>query len=147
MNGWREVAARALAVEAGPEEAPSLSDLPVAVLQGLDALGKLPPPRKLHDPAAWGVVVADALHLQESGWAERAVQMGWHPLELFGIGRRNSNDFAGLAAWLQRRRLILLSEQSATVADGEWRRVFNRARDFSDLHAQGAIVWLWEFGR
>jgi hypothetical protein len=146
VDSWREVAARVVAEEGGaPIHSEPEPCLPRAIVDGLAALAAMSPPRRLKGAEAWLDAKADAARLAAGGWAANALALGWHPLELFGVGAKGSGDFEGLAVWLTRRRPILLDERRAVALGSGRHFVFSR-RTF-DLSAAGGVVFLWEFGR
>ncbi len=149
MSSWRDVAALALAREAagGPPAHATVNGVPVWLDNDVRRLRGLPPPR-LTDPRAWSPVVADALRLLNDGWTAKALALGWHPLELYGIGRRDSAEFHGVAIWLRTRRLIMLDETIAVVADAGGRAYFTRGKHFREGGGDDpALCYLWQFGR
>ena len=116
--------------------------LPLHIEQGLHALRTLGAPKRLAQGSAWSEVVADAERLARDGWARKALALGWHPLELFGCGRRNSGEFESLAVWLAGGKVALIDGVSAIAMDGRTHRVFNRRRiDVAE------VVFLWDLGR
>jgi hypothetical protein len=112
------------------------ASLPPAIRMGLNSLRLNRPPR-ITNPEVWSVIVADAAGIASEGWARMALALGWHPLDLFGCSA--DGDFEGLAVWLAGRRLVLIDEQSAIVAEGGRRSVFNRREHDGAVH-------LWELG-
>lgn len=139
MGKWSERAASLTEQPPAPASAhePALDrqPLPAAVRAGLNRLRLANPPR-LRRSEVWQVVVADALRLAMDGWAERALSLGWQPIELFGI----SSSFEGLAAWLDGRAILLLDDARVIVRRGDERHQYHRTS------ADGA-VWLWDWGR
>jgi len=151
MGRWAERAAE-LAAEASIRRGDDASDqangangtngmgaLPLSVSQGLMRLRTMRPPRRLLTPANWAGVVADAEALVVEGWAGQALRLGWQPIELFGV----SDDFDGLAVWLNARKMVLLDERMAIAIDigGRSRFYFNRRAP------DRATVMLWEWAR
>lgn len=111
--------------------------LPEELTLGLKRLRLMPAPRTT-TPSAWLEIVADAARIADEGWAARATELGWSPVDLFGCSR--DGEYEGLAVWLRSRRIVLIDENSAIAIAGDRRRaVFNR-RDH-----EGAIL-LWELG-
>jgi hypothetical protein len=79
------------------------------------------------------------VRLDSDGWAEKAITLGWHSLELFGASPAAGGNphLDGLAVWLRSRRLLLINERSAIAAEGMQRSVFSR---FNPIPAR----YLWE---
>lgn len=145
MASWRELAAEILSEETPLERAPrlqSVSSLSPDILQGLARLSERTPPPLRH-PEAWAEVIRDALSLRDCGWAEQALALGWHPLELFGCSRDGGGVFEGLAVWLAGRRLVLLDQTSAIARADDTYAVFNRRPPAA---AGEPPVFLWNFG-
>ena len=161
MGKWSEMAARlereaednrddrdktpALMPRSGPNvsivpNVPSL--LAACINDGIAQLQSMPAPR-ITRLEVWPMIVADAKRLVDDGWAQQALALGWHELELFGVGAKSSAEFEGLAVWLAGRRLILIDERSAIAADGNGRAYFSRLPDFDPSRA----VYLWDYGR
>lgn len=115
--------------------------LPANLVAGLRLLRDQPPP-KLTQPEVWPGIVWDAITLAAGGWIERAVKLGWHPLELLGCSPAPEGDerLLGLAGRLEGRRMRAITSAGATFDDGEVRRTLMR-RSW-----EGAI-YLWEYGR
>jgi hypothetical protein len=126
----------------GTNDANGTAPLPADVLTGLRRLRTMAAPR-ITRLEVWPQIVADAQQLVDDGWAQQALALGWHELELFGVGAKSSADFEGLAVWLAGRRLILIDDRSAIAADGDGRSYFNRPPNFDPSGA----AYLWEFGR
>jgi len=97
------------------------------------------PPRRLINPDNWAGVVADAETLLMHGWAGQALRFGWNPLEIFGV----SDDYDGLAVWLNGHHLVLLDDRGAIALDhpGGRNRYWFHRRD-----PAGAVM-LWEWAR
>lgn len=115
------------------------TSLPDDLVAGVRRLKVMRPPRLLK-PDAWPIAVADADLLLASGWAAKAIALGWTPLDLFGVVPDPHGDPAGdgLAVWLGGRRLIALCGTYAVVDDvGGGRSYFNRKQ-------AGGAVLLWE---
>ncbi|WP_010162585.1 hypothetical protein [Sphingomonas sp. PAMC 26617] len=154
MAGWREVAAKALAAQAG-EAGTDTSPAPVIDRYGLDAdlyrnlsrLSSLPPPAKIEKADNWREVVQDAQRLARDGWAASALALGWTVGDLFGVGARDSWDFEGLAVWLAGRSVTLLDERLCVAGDGINRGVFVRNGPQHGVQPSVVPVMLWEFGR
>lgn len=151
MDSWRDVAARALADErmtdpVVPQHAEQLLDAGQSDWRaGLGRLRDMRPPKRLRSAEHWNEVVRDALRLDADGWVERAIDLGWLPIEMFGIGSKSSEDYEGLAIWLAGRRIILIDGRSAIVATDTGHAIFSR-RQNPDASAVGAVL-LWDFGR
>ena len=104
----------------------------------------LPPPRKLSNPAVWPEIVADAERLIRSGWAERALALGWSDHDLFGISPTSTDEFESLAVWLAGRTVVAKTEwQARTSCDG----IFYRDAFMRPNSPKGVVVFLWQFGR
>lgn len=110
--------------------------LPDDLRAGLNKLRVMIAP-PITKPEVWPVIVEDAVGIASGGWARMALALGWNPLDLFGCSP--DGDFEGLAVWLAGRRLVLVDERSAIVAEGDRRSVFNRRG------TEGAM-FLWDLG-
>lgn len=90
----------------------------------------------------WDRAVHNSMRLFDTGWAEKALALGWSPLELFGCVPDPDGDPAGdgLAVWLQGRPILAICETYAAVEDLGGRSYYNRRQ------ADGA-VFIWNIGR
>ena len=59
----------------------------------------------------------DAMTIARDRWAAKAMALGWTAGELFGIGTRDDWDLQGLPVWLDGRRVVMLDDKRAIVAD------------------------------
>lgn len=149
--GWRDVAASVMAE--GDKPAANLQaenfGLPDGLANALWRLERMPPPSRLVQHMNWRGVVADAMTLARDRWAAKALALGWNAGDLFGIGPRDDWDFQGLALWLDGRRVVLLDDQRAIVADasGGLRSAFDRGGMRHGTHPTITPVMLWDFGR
>jgi hypothetical protein len=150
MGKWLELAEQLEAHDNSDDSANSppivtnvanVSGLPSSLIEGLERLRTMPAPR-VRNTSAWRLAVADALALARDGWAERALSLGWGVSELFGAVAAVDGcaDDDGLAAWLQGRKLSVMSGTFALVEVDGLRSYFNR-------HDRGGTRLLWEFGR
>ncbi len=115
-----------------------------AIEAGLIKLrGRRPP--KLTRPNMWAGVVLDAVQIHSQGWAEKALGLGWSILDLYGIGK-DSHDFAGLAVWLEGRKMLMLDADRAVASDHNGRHHFNRGTFGHGSDASALPVPIWEFG-
>lgn len=150
MGSWRDVAA---AVTRRHEQSDALPapvesfDLPADLAASLRTLELMPAPRRVEQPENWREIVRDALAIARSGWAAKAIALGWSATDLFGIGPRDDWEFSGLAVWLRGRAIVVLDGQCAIVADGDRRAAFNRGGMGHGTHPTITPVMLWEFGR
>jgi hypothetical protein len=96
---------------------------------------------RVRNTQAWRQAVSDALSLANEGWASRALALGWSPLDLFGAvsDPKGCPHDDGLAAWLDGRKLSMLSATFALVEADGCKSYFNR-------HDRGGARLLWEFG-
>lgn len=154
MPSWREVAASLLDPQgAGSQPAPAppqprrYSDLPPEIAEGLERLRRVPTGRFRGDAAVWARVVDDAHALALDGWAGKALALGWNAYDVFGIGKRDSLDFAGLAVWLDGRTVVVLNADRAMVRDRGGMACFERGGWGHGRDASAPPVLLWEFGR
>lgn len=92
--------------------------------------------------SAWATAVRDAKRLADDGWAAKALALGWTALDLFGAvtDRDGDPEADGLAVKLAGRKVLAISENFATVQDGENGRAY--------LHRRGSEGGrlLWELG-
>jgi hypothetical protein len=153
MN-WRELAAAALSEQADAQQAPALPEAELIRLGLTEDLARkllwmetasVPPCIGRRD--AWRLAVDDALSLARSGWAGKAIGLGWANYDLFGVGAKTEDDFAGLAVWLKGRRLVLLDERGAIARQGDSRFYFNRGGFGHGRNERIGPVMLWDFGR
>ncbi len=154
MPSWREVAASLLDPHgAGHAPAPTppqprrYSDLPPDIAAGLGRLQRTPTARFRGDTQRWAQVVDDAHALALDGWAAKALALGWSGHDVFGIGRRDANDFAGLAVWLDGRTVAVLDEQRAMARTAGGWACFERGGWGHGRDAGADPVLLWQFGR
>ncbi len=150
MGSWRDVAAAV--ARRHEQDAPSPAavesfDLPADLAASLRALEFMPAPRRVEQPENWREIVRDALVIARSGWAAKAIALGWSASDLFGIGPRDDWEFSGLAVWLRGRAIVVLDGQCAIVADGDRRAAFNRGGMGHGTHPTITPVMLWEFGQ
>lgn len=152
MGSWRDVAADVMRdqqlqrFDAGIEPAQGYG-LPADIERGLAELVRLSPPRRIARRAAWAPVVADAVRIARDGWAAQALALGWSLHDLFGIGPRDSHEFAGLAVWLDGARLLVLDTHMAVADTESGRAFFNRGGWGHGRDAAVEPVLIWDFGR
>lgn len=163
MGKWRDLAAQARAADgscansaisansidpvsnAGPfgtNGTNGTDGLPAPIVSGLATLRTMAAPN-MKNPEVWPVIVADSLRLASSGWAERALNLGWEPLQLWGCSPAIGGmaDLEGLALWLDGRRIALLDSASCMVQSGpRSNSIFNRRG------SDGAVL-IWNIGR
>jgi len=149
MGSWRDAAAAALGERSNPPAPPAIENfgLPDALATSLRTLEYMPAPKKIHRAENWRAVVADALTIARSGWAAKALALGWTAGDLYGIGPRDDWEFSGLAVWLRGRPIVLLDERYAIVTDVGHRASFRRGGMGHGIHPAMTPVMLWEFGR
>jgi hypothetical protein len=78
----------------------------------------------------WQTFIVDIGQFFDGGWGEKATAFGWGPIDLFGCDRDRPYariDQAGLLWLLNGKRLVALSENTATIetrngARQTWRR-------------------------
>ena len=119
----------------------TLADLPSDVAAGVCQLKVMHLPRLLK-PDGWPIVMADAALLVLSGWAAKALALGWTDLDLFGAVPDPLGDPAGdgLAVWMAGRKLLAITAEYAVADDGgAGRSYFNRGS------AEGTAL-LWQLG-
>ena len=105
--------------------------------------GRRPP--KLRRPEMWHGVVLDAVQIYAQGWVERALSLGWSILDLYGVGK-DSHDFAGLAVWLDGRKLVMLDADRAVARAYDGKHHFSRGGIGRGQDARAQPVPIWEFG-
>lgn len=154
MANWREKAAALLETQGAgsapaprPQPARRFADLPPGIAAALERLQRTPGPRFRGDAAAWARVVDDAIALAVDGWAGKALALGWSAHDVFGIGPRDSLDFAGLAVWLEGRTIVVLNADRAMVRDRGGMACFERGGWGHGRDASADPVLLWQFGR
>lgn len=154
MPSWQEVAASLLDPQGtgpAPLRAPAqprcYSDLPADIAEGLERLSHYPAHRFRGDAEAWARVVDDAHALALGRWAGKALALGWDAHDVFGIGKRDSLDFAGLAVWLGGRTIVVLNADRAMVRDRGCMACFERGGWGHGRDASEPPVLLWQFGR
>lgn len=164
MPSWQEVAASLLepdvaasllgaewaGAQPGPAPAPPrrrYSHLPPDIAAGLERLQRTPTARFRGDTAAWTRAVDDAHALAVDGWAGKALALGWNVYDVFGIGKRESLDFAGLAVWLEGREVVAMDADRAIVRAHGSRAYFERGGWGHGRDASADPVLLWQFGR
>ncbi len=81
--------------------------------------------------ATWSAVVADAVALEERGWAAQALALGWADLDLFGaVTDPAADSYAdGLAVKLDGRRVLAVCEPFAVLANPGGGRTWFYRRD------------------
>ncbi|MEG8026372.1 hypothetical protein QP162_22000 [Sphingomonas aurantiaca] len=147
MTSWREMATRALAMDAD-ERPPAEYGLSPELTADLRRLQALLPPAKIANAAHWRPVVTDALRVAREGWAAKAIGLGWSVHDLFGVGPRDDWEFSGLAVWLAGRSLVSLNADYALAGgDDTLCSTFIRGGMGHGTHPNIAPVLLWEFGR
>ena len=85
-----------------------------------EALARLDPAHPLRDVPRqrWGQFIDDCGRFLDSGWAQRAIWLGWAPINLFGCDREHPYakvDQAGLLWLIEGRSLIALSHDIAVI--------------------------------
>lgn len=156
MASWREEVAALLEgpqntgeIRAAPvlQKTRRYSDLPIDLADGVERLNRTPSSRFRGDSNRWARVVDDAHRLALEGWAGKALALGWSPHDAFGIGRRDANDFAGLAVWLDGRSVVVLDGQRAMARIDRGWAYFERGSWGHGRDAEADPVMLWQFGR
>jgi hypothetical protein len=92
----------------------------------------------LEQPDVWPEIVADALHLAEDGWAEKAIALGWQPMHLWGAHLYEP----GLAVWLRGRRILMIDATHCAVSDRP-----GAYSCFTRREPAEQAVYLWEYGQ
>ena len=85
-----------------------------------EALARLDPAHPLRDVPRprWGQFIDDCGRFLDSGWAQRAIWLGWAPINLFGCDRERPYakvDQAGLLWLIEGRSLMALSHDIAVI--------------------------------
>jgi hypothetical protein len=109
-----------------------------------DALARLDPNRPPGDisPKRWLQFIDDCGRFLDGGWAARAEELGWGPLELFGCDRAKPFariDRAGLLWLLNGGKLVALTAVTATIAISGARQTYRRRPIEVD-----AVALAWE---
>jgi hypothetical protein len=86
-----------------------------------EALARLNPANPPGDvpPKRWLEFIDDCGHFLDGGWAERAANLGWGPLDLFGCDRQRPfarTERAGLLWLLNGRKLLALTADTAAIS-------------------------------
>ena len=157
MGKWLDLAAKIEADKAranSANSANSTSDAPIGtngtngtatlpplIVDGLERLKAMPAPR-MKRPDLWPAIVRDCISLGTDGWASRALALGWHPLNLWGVAEAAGGlvDLEGLGVWLCGRRVLMLDERSCIAEAGPRSRAIFHRRPMS-----GAVL-IWELG-
>jgi len=116
-------------------------DISAEFLAGIEYLKTGPrPPIDPRDD--WAAIITQAEYLAVSGWAGRAIALGWSPLEVFGVSPRIGAypEKYGLTIWLGKRRVACLDARSVVATINGERHMFTR------FDATGNVL-LWELGR
>ncbi|KQM98740.1 hypothetical protein ASE78_05805 [Sphingomonas sp. Leaf25] len=66
---------------------------------------------------------------------------------MFGIGKRDSLDFAGLAVWLGGREVVVMNADRALARSVDGMACFERGGWGHGRDASAETVMLWQFGR
>lgn len=124
-----------------PRERNNGTSLPDDLVAGVARLKRMRAPRLL-TPDAWPIAVSDASYLAESGWATKALALGWYDLDLFGaVSNAEGGPYSdGLAVWLAGRKLLAMCSTFAIAEAANGRAYFNRrdqvgAKLLWELHA------------
>lgn len=117
------------------------ASLPPLIVAGLERLKAMPAPR-MKQPELWPAIVRDCVALAADGWASRALALGWHPLNLWGVAEAAGGvaDLEGLGIWLAGRRVLMLDELSCIAETTPSRRAIFHRRPVS-----GAVL-IWDLG-
>lgn len=97
-----------------------------------EALARLDPARVPRDimPKRWLCFIDDCGRFLDQGWAARAEDLGWGPLELFGCDRAKPFariDRAGLLWFVNGGKLVALTAVTATIeTTGGARQTYRR---------------------
>lgn len=112
------------------------------LVAGLDRLRMMEPPR-ITRPALWPEIVFDAVRLSRDGWAERALAVGWEPLQLWGCSPAIGGDIdlEGLAVRLCGRKIIRIEKDFCEVKEGESWIAFLKP------FATDGAIYLWDLAR
>ena len=120
------------------------SNLPRAWAEAFARLDCAGPPAGVSQER-WRRFVSDCGSFLDSGWADRAHQLGWFPRDLFGCDRRH--PFRGLARsgllWqVDGGQLVLLSANAAIVASSD-----KTHRKFVRLPIRSGVMLAWRLVR
>jgi hypothetical protein len=113
-----------------------------------EALARLHPAHPPADvtPGRWLQFIDDCGRFLDAGWADRAVVLGWHPLDLFGCDRERPFariDRSGLLWLLNGGKLVALTQNTATIETPTRARQTYYRRPLDADH----IVLAWELSR
>lgn len=117
-----------------------------AIETGLIELRRRQPP-KLTMPTQWWGTAVDAVLLHTGGWTEKALRLGWSVADLYGIGPKDDQQFAGLAAWLDGREVVMIDEHGASAALMSRGSAIEQPLRYRrrDPHNCGPVM-IWDFG-
>jgi hypothetical protein len=107
-----------------------------------DAVARLDPARAPCD-MRWLQFIDDCGRFLDGGWADRAAALGWGPLDLFGCDRDRPIariDHAGLLWLLNGRKLVALSQHTATIETATGARQTYYRRPIKE----GRVALTWE---
>lgn len=115
--------------------------LPRELADGLFKLRMMPPPR-ITKTEVWPEIVADAVRIAEEGWATQAIDLGWHPLHLFGVESSNDPDTwdYSLAVIMEGWAIAAVGAEFITLRKG------NACRPFKNRPRPALTKYLWELG-
>lgn len=88
-------------------------------------------------------VIADARQFLDSGWAHQAAALGWDDLSLFGVHPRAPEarlDCRGLVVALAGRRIIALSDMSASIEAGGG-AILTHYRRTKNTYGEAIPIW------
>jgi hypothetical protein len=113
-----------------------------------EALTRLDPSRPPSDvsPKRWLRFIDDCGRFLDNGWAARAAELNWHPLDLFGCDRERPFarlDHAGLLWLLDGRPLLALTADTAAIATPSGGSLTFRRRPVDP----GRVVLAWELNQ
>lgn len=142
-HGWDEGEPAKVAKAANPDPTlATFATLAGVLAAGVATMNPANPPGAAN-PQAWSCLIRDCAKLIDGDWTAKALALGWSDLDLFGATLDPTADpyCVGLAAWLEGRTVLALTDGWAVASDRNGNRAY-----FSRPRAEGARL-AWQLGR